>query len=227
VGENGGGTLSFKKFSWLQATHKEADVRGSHEIGGLAALGPQHQMGTRAAGLAEQEGRYAVWKETISPTAAAQHSSASRQPPVEHTRGMESAVSAAPTLGYVRLSRADSRRLGAEGDLADHAAAPGGRRGPDSAGRGHGAVGSHPGTPVWSVQLAATDSALGCARREVRRVVDSWGLDRVAAVAELLALELVDAAMGGTGQPWPDCATANCSTCAHWSCASSSLPTGW
>jgi len=54
---------------------------------------------------------------------------------------------------------------------------------------------------VWSVQLAATDSALGCARREVRRVVDGWGLDRVAAVAELLALELVNAAMGGTGQP--------------------------
>ena len=32
-------------------------------------------------------------------------------------------------------------------------------------------------------------------------MVDGWGLDQVAAVAELLALELVNAAMGGTGQP--------------------------
>jgi len=58
----------------------------------------------------------------------------------------------------------------------------------------------HPAAPQWSVQLAATDSALGCARREVWRVVEGWGLGQIADVVELLALELVSVAMGGTGQ---------------------------
>ena len=58
----------------------------------------------------------------------------------------------------------------------------------------------HPGAPQWSVQLAATSSALGCAQREVRRVVDHWELGQAADVVELLALELVSVAMGATGR---------------------------
>ena len=54
----------------------------------------------------------------------------------------------------------------------------------------------HLGPRHWSVRLADTDSALGCAQREVRRVVNAWGLGQVADVVELLALELVSAAMG-------------------------------
>jgi len=55
------------------------------------------------------------------------------------------------------------------------------------------------------VQLAATDSALGCARREVWRVVEGWGLGQIADVVELLALELVSVAMGTSVQSvvWP------------------------
>ncbi len=59
---------------------------------------------------------------------------------------------------------------------------------------------SHPGPLMWSVQLAATASALGCAQREVWRVVKSWGLGQVADVVELLALELVSVAIGASGR---------------------------
>ncbi len=59
-----------------------------------------------------------------------------------------------------------------------------------------GDVTNLPGAPQWSVQFAATDSALGCAQREVWRVVDGWGLNLIADVVELLALELVSVAMG-------------------------------
>lgn len=48
------------------------------------------------------------------------------------------------------------------------------------------------------MRLAATDSALGCAHREVRQVVDHWALSQVADVVELLALELVSMALGGS-----------------------------
>src|SRR6266511_6445452 len=65
--------------------------------------------------------------------------------------------------------------------------------------RGRSEVNTYPGAPQWSVQLADIDSALGCARREVWRVVDGWGLGQVADVVELLALELVSVAMGGSG----------------------------
>src|SRR6266545_6273977 len=53
---------------------------------------------------------------------------------------------------------------------------------------------------MWSLQLAATDSALGCAQREVWRIVEGWGLGQVGDVVELLALELVSVAMGTSGQ---------------------------
>ena len=46
------------------------------------------------------------------------------------------------------------------------------------------------------MELAAIDSAFGCARREVSRVVAAWGLGQIADVAELLALELVSSAIG-------------------------------
>ncbi len=59
---------------------------------------------------------------------------------------------------------------------------------------------AHPGAPESSLHLAATDSALGCAQREVWRVVDAWGLGHVADVVELLALELVDVALDASGQ---------------------------
>jgi hypothetical protein len=41
------------------------------------------------------------------------------------------------------------------------------------------------------MRLAALNSALGCAQREVRQVVDHWALSQVADVVELLTLELV------------------------------------
>ena len=53
------------------------------------------------------------------------------------------------------------------------------------------------GLPESVLRLAATDSALGCARREVRRAVDAWGLEQIVDVVELLVLELVRVAMGG------------------------------
>jgi hypothetical protein len=55
-GRKRGRSTLLQEVSWLQATHKEANVRGSHEIGGLAALGPQHQKETRAAGLPNKRG---------------------------------------------------------------------------------------------------------------------------------------------------------------------------
>ncbi len=66
--------------------------------------------------------------------------------------------------------------------------------------RGRSEVNTYVGAPQWSVQLAATDSALGCAQREVWRVMDGWGLHHVADVVELLALELVSVALSAGGQ---------------------------
>jgi len=54
-----------------------------------------------------------------------------------------------------------------------------------------------PVLPEAVLRLAATDSALGCARREVQQVVDAWGLEHIGDVVELLASELVRVAMGG------------------------------
>src|SRR5215475_1013929 len=59
---------------------------------------------------------------------------------------------------------------------------------PKSAG-GRADVRQPPEPPESVLRLAATDSALGCACREVRRVVDAWGLWQGADVVELLALE--------------------------------------
>ena len=56
------------------------------------------------------------------------------------------------------------------------------------------------GVPESLLHLAAIDSAIGCAQREVWRVVDTWGLQQVADVVELLTLELVSVALGKNGR---------------------------
>ncbi len=50
--------------------------------------------------------------------------------------------------------------------------------------------------PESLLLLATTDAAVGCARREVRRVVGAWELQDIADVVELVALELVCLALG-------------------------------
>jgi hypothetical protein len=50
------------------------------------------------------------------------------------------------------------------------------------------------------LRLAATASAAGCARRHVQHVTARWGLGHISELAALLALELVDSAIGSDGK---------------------------